>query len=173
MFHDACWSFPRTRGSEGTKWRVRRTKRHRELPKSCAICLPEKQCQQCQQSLSWYVMVPTTKSQTLPGKTNMCQRIWLLSWDLGIGQGFSYEMTGYWSRYWRFRCGPQLHWVKLFSIRVCLKMLCTPLYPMVLLIIIPIKNGYNWEYTQHFQTKKIGDRIEPCFWLLVYMSVWL
>ena len=25
---------------------------------------------------------------------------------------------------------------------VCLKMLCTPLYPMVLLIIIPIKNGY-------------------------------
>ena len=25
---------------------------------------------------------------------------------------------------------------------VCLKMLCTPLYPMVLLIIIPMKNGY-------------------------------
>ena len=39
---------------------------------------------------------------------------------------------------------------------VCLKMLCTPLYPMVLLIIIPMKNGYfigkYWEYTQHFQT---------------------
>ena len=28
------------------------------------------------------------------------------------------------------------------SIWVCLKMLCTPLYPMVLLIIIPMKNGY-------------------------------
>ena len=25
---------------------------------------------------------------------------------------------------------------------VLLKMLCTPLYPMVLLIIIPMKNGY-------------------------------
>ena len=28
------------------------------------------------------------------------------------------------------------------AIWVCLKMLCTPLYPMVLLIIIPMKNGY-------------------------------
>ena len=28
------------------------------------------------------------------------------------------------------------------SMWVCLKMLCTPLYPMVLLIIIPMKNGY-------------------------------
>ena len=33
------------------------------------------------------------------------------------------------------------------DIWVCLKMLCTSLYPMVLLIIIPMKNGYNWEYT--------------------------
>ena len=30
----------------------------------------------------------------------------------------------------------------VFSIWVCLKTLCTPLYPMVLLIIIPMKNGY-------------------------------
>ena len=30
---------------------------------------------------------------------------------------------------------------------VCLKMSCTPFYPMVLLIIIPIFYGYNWEYT--------------------------
>ena len=30
---------------------------------------------------------------------------------------------------------------------VCLKMLCTPLNPMVLLIIIPTSNGYNWWYT--------------------------
>ena len=30
---------------------------------------------------------------------------------------------------------------------VCLKMLCTPLYPMVLLIIIPIKWLFHWEYT--------------------------
>ena len=29
-----------------------------------------------------------------------------------------------------------------FQSWVCLKMLCTPLYPMVLLIIIPMKNGY-------------------------------
>ena len=28
------------------------------------------------------------------------------------------------------------------KIWVCLKMLCTPLYPMVFLIIIPMKNGY-------------------------------
>ena len=28
------------------------------------------------------------------------------------------------------------------TIWVCLKMLCTPLYPMVLLIIIPFLNGY-------------------------------
>ena len=30
---------------------------------------------------------------------------------------------------------------------VCLIMLCTPKNPMVLLIIIPTKNGYNWWYT--------------------------
>ena len=30
---------------------------------------------------------------------------------------------------------------------VCLKMLCTPIIPMVLLIIIPFLNGYNWRYT--------------------------
>ena len=33
------------------------------------------------------------------------------------------------------------------DIWVCLKMLCTPLYPMVLLIIIPIKWLFHWEYT--------------------------
>ena len=27
-----------------------------------------------------------------------------------------------------------------------------PLHPMVLLIIIPIKWLFHWEYTQHFQT---------------------
>ena len=32
------------------------------------------------------------------------------------------------------------------GIWVCLKMLCTPLYPMVLLIIIPIKWLFHWEY---------------------------
>ena len=31
--------------------------------------------------------------------------------------------------------------------RVCLKMVSTPLYPMVLLIIIPIKWLFHWEYT--------------------------
>ena len=29
---------------------------------------------------------------------------------------------------------------------------CTPFSPMVLLIIIPIKWLFHWEYTQHFQT---------------------
>ena len=37
-------------------------------------------------------------------------------------------------------------------IRVCLKMLCTPLYPMVLLIIIPITNGYLIGNIPYFQT---------------------
>ena len=32
-------------------------------------------------------------------------------------------------------------WMFFVAIRVCLKMLCTPLYPMVLLIMIPMKNG--------------------------------
>ena len=35
---------------------------------------------------------------------------------------------------------------------VCLKMLGTPLYPMVLLIIIPMKNGYFIGNIHYFQT---------------------
>ena len=35
----------------------------------------------------------------------------------------------------------------IFEIWVCLKMLCTPKNPMVLLIIIPIKWLFHWEYT--------------------------
>ena len=35
-----------------------------------------------------------------------------------------------------------IHRLHRSSISVCLKMLCTPLYPMVLLIIIPFLNGY-------------------------------
>ena len=31
-----------------------------------------------------------------------------------------------------------------------------PLHPMVLLIIIPIKWLFHWEYTQHFQTNPAG-----------------
>ena len=38
-----------------------------------------------------------------------------------------------------------LHFLRF--IWVCLKMLCTPLYPMVLLIIIPIKWLFHWGYT--------------------------
>ena len=37
-------------------------------------------------------------------------------------------------------------------IRGCLKIVCTPKKPMVLLIIIPMKWLFHWEYTQHFQT---------------------
>jgi hypothetical protein len=41
--------------------------------------------------------------------------------------------------------GPLFYfWVIIW---VCLKMLCTPLYPIVLLIIIPIKWLVHWEYT--------------------------
>ena len=36
--------------------------------------------------------------------------------------------------------------------RVCLKMVSTPLYPMVLLIILPMKNGYFTGGIPHFQT---------------------
>ena len=36
---------------------------------------------------------------------------------------------------------------------VCLKMLCTPFYPMVLLIIIPFLNGYFIGNIAYFQTK--------------------
>ena len=39
---------------------------------------------------------------------------------------------------------------------VCLKMLCTPLYPMVLLIIIPTKWLFHWGYTP-FSDKPIWD----------------
>jgi len=38
-------------------------------------------------------------------------------------------------------------WLDDFPIWVCLNMLCTPFYPMVLLIIIPIKSLFHWEYT--------------------------
>ena len=42
---------------------------------------------------------------------------------------------------------------------VLLKMLCTPLYPMVLLIIIPMKNGYFIGNIPYFQTN-------PCYVML-------
>jgi len=38
------------------------------------------------------------------------------------------------------------------NIWVCLKMLCAPLYPMVLLIIIPFLNGYFIGNIPYFQT---------------------
>ena len=46
----------------------------------------------------------------------------------------------------------QLFFRRPWKIWVCLKMSCTPLYPMVLLIIIPIKNGYFIGGIAHFQT---------------------
>ena len=39
---------------------------------------------------------------------------------------------------------------------VCLKMVSTPLYPMVLLIIIPMKWLFHWEYIPYFQTNPYG-----------------
>ena len=38
-----------------------------------------------------------------------------------------------------------------------------PLNPMVLLIIIPIKWLFHWEYTQHFQVQTHLRISEPCF----------
>ena len=43
---------------------------------------------------------------------------------------------------------------------VCLKMLCTPLYPMVLLIIIPMKNGYFIGNIPYFQTNPCGGLLK-------------
>ena len=39
---------------------------------------------------------------------------------------------------------------------VCLKMLCTPLYPMVFMIMIPFLNGYFIGNIPHFQTYPNG-----------------
>ena len=50
---------------------------------------------------------------------------------------------------------------------MCLKMLCTPFYPMVLLIILPIKWLFHWEYTHLnmeldiMSTPKIRDNYYP------------
>ena len=41
---------------------------------------------------------------------------------------------------------------RITALWVCLKMLCTPFYPMVLLIIIPILNGYFIGNIPYFQT---------------------
>ena len=42
------------------------------------------------------------------------------------------------------------------GIWVCLKMLCTPFFPMVLLIIIPMKNGCLFGNIPYFQTNPSG-----------------
>ena len=61
----------------------------------------------------------------------------------------------------------QLCYVYIY-IWVCLKMLCTPLYPMVLLIIIPMKNDVFslGILTQHFQTNPYSTKhpIIPPSW---------
>ena len=49
---------------------------------------------------------------------------------------------------------------------VCLKMLCTPLYPMVLLIIIPTKWLFHWEYTL-FSDKPMFCSIFCTLWILL------
>ena len=56
---------------------------------------------------------------------------------------------------------------------VCLKMLCTPLYPMVLLILIPMKMAISLgRLTQHFQTNPIGKQRHAVFvffcWCLLF-----
>ena len=66
-----------------------------------------------------------------------------------------------------------LHHCRNHPKSVCLKMLCTPLYPMVLLIIIPMKKGYfigniNPTFSDkpksvsfHFQTLLLQGDPEP------------
>ena len=46
----------------------------------------------------------------------------------------------------RILAANRIHGVQIYTIWVCLKMLCTPLYPMVLLIIIPTKWLFVWGY---------------------------
>jgi len=47
------------------------------------------------------------------------------------------------------------HWYALVELGVSEN--SVPLNPMVLLIIIPIKWLFHWEYTQHFQTNPVGS----------------
>ena len=57
------------------------------------------------------------------------------------------------------RCGIRIFMVGNGLIWVCLKMLAKPLNPMVLLIIIPMKNGYFIGNIPYFQTnpfRKLG-----------------
>ena len=58
--------------------------------------------------------------------------------------GYYYSNCSVCSDTWFCKCaGPRSPSINFcLRIWVCLKMLCTPLYPMVLLIIIPMKNGY-------------------------------
>ena len=46
---------------------------------------------------------------------------------------------------------------------VCLKMLCTPINPMVLLIIIPIKWLFHWGYTLFSDTPWKSNSTDPLF----------
>ena len=63
----------------------------------------------------------------------------------------------------------EFHWgLHPGFIWVCLKMLCTPLYPMVLLIITPMKNGYFIGNIPHFQTNPYWfiDSSIDSFWII-------
>ena len=77
---------------------------------------------------------------------------------------------------------------------VCLKMLCTPLYPMVLLIIIPFFNGYfigkinptfsdkptSWNIMEHIRTAKMvlgwlgcaGHKWKWCNYVLLWLTLY-
>ena len=62
-----------------------------------------------------------------------------------------------WCISWRRTPRSWAHWdtckyQMYYDIWVCLKMLCTPKNPMVLLIIIPFSNGYFIGGIPHFQT---------------------
>ena len=66
--------------------------------------------------------------------------------------GKSYKNGGFvrWEHH-LFRLGPSIPWRTVSHMGVSEN--SVPLNPMVLLIIIPIKWLFHWEYTQHFQTK--------------------
>ena len=65
----------------------------------------------------------------------------------------------------RFGMGSECQHQKIW---VCLKMSCTPLYPMVLLIIIPTKWLFHWGYTPFSDIPISGFSLKK--WLKYYID---
>ena len=125
----------------------------------------------CNKSVSNMLhMLPATPSRNLPKQDSRWNS---MEFDGGFqharftGRRWSLLGHTFWPRHWdisvpcRFRQEMHdishikpcwCHWCsRLFGLHQfdnrCVWKCCVPLNPMVLLIIIPQKNGYNWEYT--------------------------